>query len=132
MQTHQSKSSVATAFIFVLLFMSVAAASADTSNKWRIKVDGGANSDGEMIFHVTPKDGETIQIRVTIADGTGENRVAKTIRDAFQVQLPRDKFHIEVDDGEHVLVKKKGGAPNFALTLASSTVKHTKIKLKKE
>jgi hypothetical protein len=48
------------------------------------------------------------------------------------VQLPRDNFHIEVDNGEHVQVKKKGGAPNFALTLESSTVKHTSIKLKKE
>ena len=132
MLTYQSKSFVATLFMFALLFLSATAASADTSNKWRIKVDGGANSDGEMIFNVTPKDGETIKIRVTVADGTGENRVAKTIRDAFQVQLPRDNFHIEVDDGEQVLVKKKGGAPNFALTLESSTVKHTKIKLKKE
>jgi hypothetical protein len=83
MLVNQSKSFIATVFLFALLFLSATAASTDTSNKWRIKVDGGANSDGEMIFNVTPKDGETIQIRVTVADGTGENRVAKTIRDAF-------------------------------------------------
>ena len=85
-----------------------------------------------MIFHVTPKNGETTVVRVTVKDGTGENRVAKTIRDAFEVQLPRDLYHIEVDDGEQVLVKKKGGAANFALTWESSTVKHTSIKIGKE
>ena len=123
----------ATVFLLLVLFLpALPGAAADTSNKWRIKVDGGANSDGEMIFHVTPKDAETIVVRINIADGTGENRVAKRMRDAFSAQLPADRFHVEVDDGEHVLVKKKGGAPDFALSLQSSTVKHTTIKLKKE
>ena len=119
-------------FLIALYLLTPVAALADASNKWRIKVNGGANSDGEMIFHVTPKNGETTVVRVTVKDGTGENRVAKTIRDAFEVQLPRDLYHIEVDDGEQVLVKKKGGADNFALTLESSTVKHTSIKIGKE
>ena len=127
------KNPFATVIVLVTLFMlTTVSAVADTSNKWRIKVDGGANSDGEMIFHVTPEDGETIVIRVTVKDGTGENRVAKTIRDAFEVQLPRDQYTVEVDDGEQVLVKKKRKAANFALTLVSSTVKHTEIKFKKE
>ena len=118
--------------LITLYLLTPAAALADTSNKWRIKVNGGANSNGEMIFHVTPENAETIVVRVTVKDGTGENRVAKTIRDAFEVQLPRDLYHVEVDDGEQVLVKKKRGASNFALTLESSTVKHTTIKLRKE
>lgn len=95
-------------------------------------MDRGANSDGEMVFHVTPEDGETMVIRVTVEDGTGENRVAKTIRDAFEVQLPRDQYKIEVDDGKDLLVKKKRKAVNFALTLVSSTVKHTEIEIEKE
>jgi hypothetical protein len=109
-----------------------AAALADTSNKWRIEVDGGAKSAGEKIFHVTPKNAAIIVVHVTVKDGTGENRVAKTIRDAFEVQLPRDLYHIEVDDGGHVLVKKKRGAANLALTPESSTVMYTSIKLGKE
>jgi hypothetical protein len=48
------------------------------------------------------------------------------------VQLPRDQYKIEVDDGEDVLVKKKRKAINFALTLVSSTVKHTEIEIEKE
>lgn len=119
-------------FLIALYLLTPAAALADTSNKWRIKVNGGADSDGEIIFHVTPKNGETIVVRVTVKNGTGENRVARTIRDAFKAQLPGDLYHVEVDDGEHVLVKKKGGAANFALTLEGSTVQHTGIKLRKE
>jgi len=82
-------------FLIALYLLTPAAVLADTSNKWRIKVDGGANSDGEMIFHVTPKNGETIVVRVTMKNGTGENRVAKTIRDAFEVQLLGDLYHVE-------------------------------------
>jgi len=118
--------------LLALFIMGTVAVAADSSNKWRIEVDGGANSDGEMVFHVTPENGETIVVRVTVKEGTGENRVAKTIRDAFEVQLPRDQYHIEVDDGEDVLVKKKRKGVNFALTLVSSTVKHTEIEIEKE
>ena len=132
MYTDLSKSFITVVLLLPLFLLTPAVVSADTSNKWRIEVDGGANSDGEMFFHVTPEDGQSTEIRVTIADGTGENRIAKTIRDAFQVQLPKDNFHIEVDDGEDVLVKKKRGAPDFALTLESSTVKHTEIEIEKE
>lgn len=132
MHTDYLRPFVSILFLITLYLLTPSAALADTSNKWRIKVNGGANSNGEMIFHVTPKNAETIVVRVTVKDGTGENRVAKTIRDAFEVQLPRDLYHVEVDDGEQVLVKKKRGAANFALTLESSTVKHTTIKLGKE
>jgi len=112
--------------------VNIAFADGGISNKWRIEVDGGANSDGEMIFHVTPYEGSAIVITVTVKDGTGENRVAKTIRNAFKEQLPEDQFHIEVDDGEDVLVKKKFGEKNFALSFVSSTVKHTEIELERE
>lgn len=132
MRTHHLNPFTGIIFLFTLFMLTTASAIADTSNKWRIKVDGGANSDGEMIFHVTPNDGEAIVVRVTVKDGTGENKVADTIRDAFKVQLPRDSYKVEVDDGEDVLVKKKGDAVNFSLTLISSTIKHTEIKIRKE
>ena len=119
--------------LYMLAATPVAAEDAiDDSNKWRIKVDGGANSSGEMVFHVAPLDGEAIVVRVAVDDGTGENRVAKRIRDAFKTQLSKDHYKVEVDDGEDVLVKKKRGTENFGLTLVSSTVKHTKIKIRKE
>jgi hypothetical protein len=80
--------------LITLYLLTAAAALADTSNKWRIKVDGSANSSAEMIFHATPKNAETLVVRVTVKDGTGENRVARTIRDAFKVQMPSDRVAI--------------------------------------
>ncbi len=39
------------------------------SNKWRIEVSEGANSDGEIIFQVTPKGGTTQEVKVVVDDG---------------------------------------------------------------
>jgi hypothetical protein len=72
------------------------------SNKWRIEVSEGANSDGEFVFHVTPRGGATQVITVT------------------------------VDDGEDVLVNKDLTEPQFALEVISSTVQSVRLRLQKE
>ena len=105
---------------------------ASPSNKWRIEVSEGAKSDGEMIFYLAPEGGEPIEIRVAIKKGTGENKVARKIHDAFQRQLPGDLYNIEVDDGEDVLVKKRSKGVKFDLTLVSSSVKAVRIDIEKE
>jgi hypothetical protein len=100
--------------VFVgLLALSASPASAGSSNKWRIEVSEGANSDGEIVFQVTPEGGEAIEVRVAVEDGTRENKVARTISDAFESQLPSDDYHVEVDDGEDVLVKKEARCGKF-------------------
>jgi uncharacterized protein YxjI len=101
------------------------------SNKWRIEVSGGANSDGTMLFRVTPDKGTPVDVTVQIKDGRGENKVAQDIKDAMKKTLDPKTYHIEVDDGEDVLVKKRKG-PNYALVLVESTVKGSKIHIEKE
>ena len=105
---------------------------AKSSNKWRIEVSEGANSDGEIVFRVEPVGGEAMEVRVAVKDGTRENAVAKTIRDAFEAQLPEEGYHVEVDDGEDVLVKAKRGAADFDLNLMDNTVKSVRINLDRE
>ena len=61
-----------------------------------------------------------------------ENKVAKTIKNVFEERLDGRKFHVEVDDGEDVLLKKRGDEPNFALEAVSSTVKSVRLKVQKE
>jgi hypothetical protein len=129
--------SAKTAFVsFVALSLAGLAASpaiaSSTSNKWRIEVSEGANSHGYIVFMVAPEGGELIEVRVEIDNGTGENKVARKIRDAFERALPDDRFHVEVDDGEDVLVKKKGQGKNFNLTMVSSSVKSVRIDIEKE
>lgn len=102
------------------------------SNKWRIEVSEGANSDGIIYFHVTPKGGSTTVVMVEIDDGTSENHVARVIKRAFEKQLDTSKYDIEMDDGEDVLVKKDLTEPVFALELISSTAKSVRLDVEKE
>jgi hypothetical protein len=102
------------------------------SNSWRIEVSEGANSDGEFVFHVTPKGGRTQVVTVKVDNGESEDRVARTIKNAFEKQLDTSKYDIEIDDGEDVLVKKDLTEPRFALEVISSTVKSVRLRLQKE
>lgn len=102
------------------------------SNKWRIEVSESARSDGEFVFQVTPRSGEPRLVTVPIKSSFGENHVARGIRDAFRDQLDGDRYHIERDDGEDVLVKKRHGEADFALRVISSTVKAVRIRVQKE
>ncbi len=126
----------------VLLFLSLCltsliavaqdAANLDLSNKWRIQISEGAKSDGELRFLISPKDGTPLEVAVEIKDGRWENGIAKDIRDRLRQALDAKAFHVEVDDGEDVLVKKRGKAPRFEVRLLESTVKATRIGIDKE
>jgi len=111
--------------------VSTAADGPSLSNKWRLKCNHTADNDGTMVFRVTPEGGTPVEVSVNIKKGTTENAVAHDIRDALKVNLDKDFFHVEVDDGEDVLVKKRKG-PNFAFELVSSSVMGTQLHLKKE
>ena len=104
----------------------------DYSNAWRIEVSEGANSDGEILFRITPKDGTTQDVKVVIDNGTSEDHVARVIKDTFEKQLNTSRYDIEIDDGEDVLVKKDLTEPRFALVLVSSTVKSVRLHVEKE
>ena len=102
------------------------------SNKWRIEVSERARNDGILLFRFTPKGEDDFRIEVPIAEGISENSVAHQIRSTFRKHLPSDKFSVEVDDGEDVLVKRKNKSPVFDLDLLDDTVKGTRINLDKE
>lgn len=110
----------------------IAIADEALSNKWRIEVSEGANNTGTLQFRLTPAQGSPVDVAATVREGRGENGVAEDIRDAFQAQLPADRFTVEIDDGEDVLVKKQDGQPDFALQLVQSTVLGTRVELDRE
>ena len=101
------------------------------SNKWRIEVSEGANNAGTITFRVTPKEGTPVDVTVEIKDGRSENGVAVDIRETLKKTLDPKVYHVERDDGEDVLVKKRKG-PDFELKLVESTVKGTRINIEKE
>ena len=109
----------------------VAAADLKYSNKWRIEVKEGANNDGVARFRVTPKGEAAIDVTVNVKDGRSENGVARDVKNTFKGALDAKRFHVEGDDGEDVLVKKKGG-PDFSIVLVESTLKGTHFDLERE
>ena len=115
-----------------ILFIPAKAVASGLSNKWRIQCSGGADSDGQIVFLITPEDEDAIEIAVDIPDGTGENRVAKIIVKTMKAHLDKHNFHIERDDGEDVLVKKRHGAHRFALEIVSNTVDGVRLNPDKE
>ena len=92
------------------------------SNKWRLQCSGGANADGVITLRITPKGGAPTEVAVAIKDRAAENAVARAIRDALKAQVG-DRYTAEIDDGEDVLVKKRGRQPDFEIAVVSNTVK---------
>jgi hypothetical protein len=68
----------------------------------------------------------------TIRSGRAENNVAEDVRDAFAAKLSPERYTVEVDDGEDILIKKKDGQPDFALELIDSNVRNVNIKVEGE
>ena len=101
------------------------------SNKWRIKVREGANNTGTLQFRVTPDKGTATDIVDNIEKGRSENGGATDIKNTFKQALDPKVYHVETDDGEDVLVKKRKG-PDYEVKLVESTLKGTRIYLDKE
>lgn len=73
-----------------------------------------------------------LEVAVEIKDGRWDNGIAKDIRDRFRQALDARSFHVEVDDGEDVLVQARDDAARFELRLLESTVEATRIAIDKE
>jgi hypothetical protein len=124
---------ISAAIVSTILLAALAYAdAAPTANKWRIELDGQALKTGDMQFRVTPRQGESVDIVATIKSGRAENNVAKDVRDAFAAKLSPERYSVEVDDGEDILIKKKDGQPDFALELIESSVRNVNIKIEGE
>ena len=102
---------------------------AQYSARWRVQLGDEAKSEGSLIFNVEQQAGSTLQVFVEIAGGSPRNVMAAAIRDAFREQLPQEAFEIEVDDRDSVLLRKKGDAAEFDVTLLRSTVTGLRVKL---
>jgi hypothetical protein len=102
------------------------------TDDYRISVDDDANSDGEIVFRVTNKDGTTKDVTVAIKKGTNENSVAGAIKKAFVEQLGTKGFNIEMEDGENVIIERSGGKGDTSLVLVSNSVKNVDVKVHRD
>lgn len=100
-------------------------------NKWRLDFSGNAEASGTLIIAITPEHGEPITAQIGIADGMGENRVARTVTRALRSALGKG-YHVERDDGEDVLIKRRLGTEKFEVTIVSNTVDGVRINVDPE
>ncbi len=118
--------------LFAALFMLMTAvAAASTSNKWRLQFSGGADSDGTIVLRLTPKEGEAMDVAIDIEDGRSENGVAKDVVEGLKDQVS-ERYHVERDDGEDVLIKKRRGEENFEVEVISNSVDGVRINRDRE
>ena len=102
------------------------------TDDYRIAVDDDADSDGVIVFSVTPKGGTSQDVTVSIKKGTGENDVAQEIKKAFEAQLGTKEQNIEMEDGENVIIERSMGTKDISLVLVSSTVKGVTVKVHRD
>jgi hypothetical protein len=102
------------------------------TDDYRISVNHDADSDGEIVFAVTPKGGTTMQVNVLISKGTSENNVAGAIKKAFVDQLGTKDQNIEMEDGENVIIERSMGTKDISLLLVSSSVKGVTVKVHRD
>jgi hypothetical protein len=104
---------------------------AEPSNKWRIQLNHITDNDGTITFRIAPVGATPIDVETKVPAKTSENYVAKMLRDSLRASLGKG-YKVEVDDGEDVLIKKRGATPDFDLTLVSTSLTGLEVKLKRE
>jgi hypothetical protein len=100
------------------------------SGKWRIEFDHWSETEGELVLHIAPVTGDPVDVTTKIPINLRENLAAELVAGSLKGQLGGG-YHVEVDDGEDVIVKVKGKTPKFVLSVASSTATGLKVKLKR-
>lgn len=114
------------------LALSACVAHADgLQNKWRLEISGNAESAGQIVVQVAPEKGEPIRATTQVAAGRAENAVARDIGTALQM-VASNRYSVEVDDGEDVLVKKREGERDFAVTVIENTVQGVRVDIDAE
>ena len=100
------------------------------STKWRLLFDHWADTDGELVLHIAPVQGDPIDVTVKIPKGTTENSAAELVAGSLKGSLGGG-YKVDVDDGEKVVIKSKGKTPKFVVSMPSSTATGLNVKIKR-
>ncbi len=100
-------------------------------NKWRISLNHTSDNDGAITFRIAPVGKDAVDVETKIPRSTGENHAAQILRDSLKASLG-EGYHVEVDDGEDVLIKRRGDTPKFIVTMVSSSVTGLEVKVRKD
>jgi hypothetical protein len=101
---------------------------APLSGAWNIAPSGKAASSGELLFRVTPGDGEDpVEVTVFVLSGSNETGIASSIRRGFTLQLDAADFDVRAGEGANVMVTQAASGTNFAVELVDSDVENVRV-----
>jgi len=104
---------------------------AKPSGSWRIVFDHVADNEGTIVLRVAPIEGTPIDVEIRVPAKTTENGVADLVSDTLKAKLGSGNFRVGVDDGEEVVIKKRGKTKNFELTLVSNSLTGLSINIER-
>lgn len=120
--------------LVILLFGALLASNAlaSPSNKWRIKCNHKSDVAGVISLRLTPEGQAAVDVEVAIPKSTHENEAARLIRKAIKASALGERYKIEIDDGEDVLIKRRSRQPDIDLEILGNTADGLSIKAHKE
>lgn len=113
------------------LLSTFAFAATDVENKWRLELSGDADSAGQVTLAVAPEGDIATTVTVPIALGLDENAIAAALANELGLRLG-DRYQVERDDGEDVLIKRRPGEEKFTVAVVENTVQGLRINLDEE
>jgi len=106
-------------------------AQADPAGKWRIEFGSHADDDGVITLRVSPEGGTPVEVETKVVAKSGADKVANAVRDSLRATLG-EGYHVEIDDGEDVVIGRRAKTPKFEVTLAGSTITGLEVKVGRE
>jgi len=105
------------------------AADPKPSGNWRIAFDHRSDVDGTIVFRIAPINAAPIDVEVKVPANTSENNVAELTSAAIKASVGSENYRVGVDDGEDVVIKKRGKTKNFVVTMVSTSLTGLEIKI---
>jgi hypothetical protein len=128
MRTSGLRRTIAVLVVTGIAFLA-SAAHAKPAGNWRIKFNHTADNDGTLVLRIAPHEGTPTDVEIKVPAKTSENAVADLASASLKATLGTKNFRIGVDDGESVIIRKRGKTKNFEVTMVSTTLTGLEVKI---
>ena len=105
---------------------------AKPSGSWRIEFNHVTDNDGSITLRIAPLEATPIDVETKVPAKTSENSVAQLLSESLKATLGTKNFRIGVDDGESVIIKKRGKTKNFEVTIVNNSMTGIEVSVKRE
>ncbi|RZA13459.1 MAG: hypothetical protein EOP93_20260 [Lysobacteraceae bacterium] len=104
-----------------MALLASAASAEDPGARWRLGVNGNAEAAGRIIVQLAAADGAPLRASVEVCAGRGEGAIARDVGLALRM-LAGNRFKVAVDGTEDVLVSRRDGGRDFAVSVVENNV----------